>query len=454
MEISARKIQSRPPIRGQSQIATPSNSKYVHPTTPFRKSAVRTPSRLPIAISRTTPKPTELPPVLIVETSRPHVGEVSSSNNQNAEASRPLTLHALANQSAAMSPTVIPAPNITVNVNVSNTKLQSPHQTTQTNRKPDQNIENAINSGDDGDNSGGDRRNNSNESLLTNDSDSNGNEQNWSNSRCRTPKKDGTSSIVRRRLFSNDDAEQTRRSATFNKVDNLTRTIDNRTQTISGDSPNNSPQFRTRSKNNITNTVVKSSSVIAPSSQTFDKPKLSLQNATYDVPAESPSIRQLIDKSRTRIGINTEEFIALTSPNRTNNENGSAFSNMADLPSEAQLESIVLTDDEEDAANPIVDLNVQNKNDVQPSRNNNTRNEMQKSRTNRYNSMILKSPRVMIHRISTKPTASLSNRKPHENISNVRDSRSYAILPPEDFQNTDVIVELSPATQKVIEKVS
>lgn len=356
-----------------------------------------------------------------------------------------------ASQSIQPSPapqTVIPASNITVNVNVSNSQPQSPRQTTQTIRTHDKNIEKAINGGGGGGNdSGGDQRNSTNESLMTNDSDSHGNEANLSSdSRCDTPRGDKNNKSACRRLFSKDEKEETRRSATFNKVDNMTRTIDNMTPAIPGESP--SVQFRTRSKNNNTNTMAKSPSVIAPNSQTFVKPKASLQNATYDVPAESASIQPSANSHRSHVGIDTEEFIALTSMERTN---GSTFNNMADLPSEVQLDPIDVSDGEVDADEAIaVD---KSQHHVQPSRNSKRLNEKKKKQQTQdidYNSARW-NPSVIMHRI---PKKVATPQQSNENISTVRASRSYNILPPDEFQNSSIVEEKSPATQKITEKVS
>lgn len=444
-ELSRKRIQSRPPIHGYSPNVTPS-------TISIAKQIAKTSSRLPISISR-TPKPvhttalTPHTPVAVQHISRSHVGEVTSSNDQNARAgqmNKYRTPTSQLNQPAAVPSTVIPGPNITVNVNVSNTQPQSPHQTSQPIRKNDQNIENAMNGG----NSGGDRRNSSNENLLTDDSDSMGNEANLSDSRCETPKADTRNTSACRRLFAQDEAEQTRRSATFNKIDNLTHTIDNMTRTIPGDKTHSlTNQFRTRSKNSIPNTNAKSP--IATNSQTFTKPKTPLQNATYDVSAENLSVRPSISQ-RAYNGIDSEEFIAQLSSEGTNN--GSTFGNMADLPSEALLGSINVSDDEMnvDEANGV-DANHQNQNVKKRSR---SRSKVTDKRSLSKDSYDLRNsqrqPSVILQRISTDEI----NRQSNGNVSNVRESLLYNILPPVNFQDGEIINERSPNSQKIVSKVT
>ncbi|XP_055326926.1 uncharacterized protein LOC129580489 isoform X2 [Sitodiplosis mosellana] len=463
-DINTRRIQPRPPIRGQSKIVTP--SKFVPSTTPIAKPIPKTPSRLPLPISR-TPKPirtialTPLTPIVVEGIPRPHVDEVTSSNAQNAEDRIVIlrTPHSIrSNQPAAEPPTVIPAPaqNITVNVNVSNSQPQSPHQATQTTRTHDQHIENATNGGD----SGGDRRNNStNDSLMTDDSDSNGNDANLSGSRNETPRGDSSNISARRRLFTKDDADQTRRSATFNKVDNLTQTIDkNMTRTIPGESTHspsaNGNQFRTRSKNSIPHSTAKSPSAIASNSQTFAKPKTSLQNATYDVPAGNRPIRFSVDNRQSTVGINSEEFLnSLTSPQRTYNKNGSTFSSMAELPSDAILGSIDVSDDamnvdEANEADAIEDLS---KNDEQPPCSSSKLNKKQISQKIDLNSPSW-NPLVMVNRI---PDQTKSIPKAIANVSNIRISQLYPLPPPDEFQDSELVMERSPGAQKIIrERIS
>lgn len=444
-ELSRKRIQSRPPIHGNSPNVTPS-------TTSIAKQIARTPSRLPISKSR-TPKPihttalTPHTPVAVRHTPRLHIGEVTSSNDQNARAGQ-MNIHhtpiSQLKQPAAVPSTVIPGPNITVNVNVSNTQPQSPNQNTQTIRKNDQNIENAINGGD----SGGDRRNNSNESLLTDDSDSMGNEANLSDSRCETPKSDTRNISACRRLFPQNEAEQTRRSATFNKIDNLTHTIDNMTRTIPGDTTTHSSnnQFRTRSKNSFSNTSAKSPN--APNSQTFTKPKISLQNATYDVSAENLSVRPSIEQ-RAYNGIDSEEFIAQSTSEGTNN--GSTFGNMVDIPSEALLGSINVSDDEMN----VDDANHQNENVKKRSRSGSKVTDKRSLPKDSYDlSNPQRQPSVILHRDTTRPGTPQINRQSNANVSNVRGSISYNILPPVTFQDSEIIEERSPNSQKIVSKVN
>lgn len=446
-DICTRRIQSRPPIRGQSKFLTPS-------TTPITKPVPKTPSRLPVSISR-TPKPvrttalTPLTPVVPKEIQRPSVGEVTSS--QNAENRNVILRTPSSSQSnqLAQPATVIPAPtqNFTVNVNVSNTQPQLPQHITI--HQHDQNPENAINGGGSDD----DRRQNStNESLITNDSDSHGNDANLSGSKNDTPRGDSTNTSARRRLFSEDNAtEQTRRSATFDKINNFTRTISN-------DSPNpssvNVTPSRAHSKKSNANSFAKSPSVIARTSQTFIKPPL--QDATYDVSAGNHSIPPTVVNRQSIVLVDNDQYLSsIRSPHGTYNQNESGFSDqLPELPSEAILASIDVSDDEMNA-NDEDAIKELSKNDARPSGKSTTLNEKQNSRENLYSDINPNSPTwnptVVLSRIRNEPR---SASKSTANVSSIRTSRFYDALPPVEFQDSDLIVENSPGSQSKINEVS
>lgn len=283
---------------------------------------LRTPSRIPINTTG-TPRPGRTPvsrletPKIMDEPFRPNTTEISSSNAQNAEAGRTVVVVKMPSAKSAPSsqpqPSAMPT-NMTINVNVNGSIPQSPKQTTQdpnVNSKSTRNATKRTRANRDNGNS-------SNESLITNDSDSDGNQTN-SSGQCDTPvnhlrksREDASHGSARRNLFGNG-------------IDNLTKTI------LSASSITSPASIQNHSNGIRVN--------VTPRSQTFVKSKTSLPtNATYDVPMENGSARSQYHQNG--IGIDTEQFLSdIALPNDSELIDGSRNS-LADIPSAARLESM------------------------------------------------------------------------------------------------------------------
>lgn len=447
------RIQPRPPIRNKSLIATPAPSV---PSTP------KTPSRLPIAIR--APKTAKAmasnqTTTNVMNPLEPSIGDVSTSNAPNAEAGRtvivfPAPTAQPTQPSVLLSPT--PIPNMTINFNVNNSTSQSPKQTPQITRVIEKPVEKLANATDGGD---GSKPDSSADSMMTNDEDSEENARS-SVSTLGTPtgsvKDDAGNNIsVRRQLFPTNSK---RRSETFNKIDDLTRSI------VHGDSissPNNSG-FQTRSKN--TNQTNRNESDAATrKSQTFTKPKASIQNATFDVHAEngSSSTRHR-GKNKTQ-----EDESAISEQNYTESIN-----NMANLPSEALLDPIDVSDDENDAEPPTTNATidahipngVNNRNSADSNMSSKSSNEpIATRRSKRHNNKSVQSQLVSEGSSKTITDPKLTDMHPRvdlsqiqnanpnaTNTSKIRESCAYELPPPIQFENADksLIVEDSPVSSQ------
>lgn len=445
------RIQPRPPIRNKSLIPTPALNV---PSTP------KTPSRLPIAIR--APKSVKAMASNQTATNamnplEPSIGDVSTSNAPNAEAGRtvivfPAPIAQPTQPSVLLSPT--PIPSMTINFNVNNSTSQSPKQTPQVTRVIEKNVENVANAPNGGN---GSTRDSSADSMMTNDEDSEENARS-SVSTLGTPtgsvKDDAGNNVsVRRQLFPTNTK---RRSETFNKIDDLTRSI------VNGDSvssPNNSG-FQTRSKN--TNQTNRNESDAATrKSQTFTKPKASIQNATFDVHAENGS-------SSTRRQEKNPQVSAISEHNYTKSIN-----DMVDLPSEALLDPIDVTDDDDDdndaeppTTNATIDAHIPNGVNNRNSVDSNTSSKSSKDliatrRSKRHNSKSVPTQSVSEGSSKTITDPKLSEMQARvdlsrianpnaTNTSNIRESCAYELPPPIQFENADtsLIVEDSPVSSQ------
>lgn len=417
-------------------------------------------SRLPISIMRTPTTIQTIPPTpkrLANLTSNINIDKPAPAHAPNADhdQSRVIVFHASSNQLTPQSP--ISPQNFTVNVNVSNSMPQSPLQATKMIRTNDKNIENATNNDDDGDDN--DKGNGSSDSRITNDSDSTGScDGNGRNSsgRDETPIADHTNVSARRKLFAMHDDTPIQRNETFNKINNNTKTFDGNNKTHKNEQLTGSPKRRGKKYPVASNLHKKSSHVMPPNSETFTKSKTSLPNATYDIVTANAS---------NRCGIDTEEFLAV--------QNGqSTFDNVADLPSDAILDPIDISDDESNDNNVAVGLNMQNDEltqvDKQPQHIDDSQsisNQNQRISISSNNMM----PILKLNRVSIKTPSQTTL----ANISNVRASRSYNCTAPELFQDScnnvnvennhvnhemgqdDIIVEFSPNTKlQLLKEVS
>lgn len=296
------------------------------------KSSTQTPSRIPVTTSRTpiAIKSTASRSIVPLEANNvPSIAEVNVSSAPNA-AGRTIVVMSSpgsrqSSQPSAMPVTVVPAPNMTINVNVNGSTPQSSKQTINT---IGNNLDHSEKSMSKSKNA---KPNSSGDSLMTNDSDSVENQVNISGP-CDTPtgnlRNDSNNHSARRQLFaSQPNVEQMRRSATFDKIDNLTRTIMNGNSMAS---PIGGIQATPKS---------------TPRSQTFVKPKISMQNATYDIQTANESDR--VPCHLQYNGIDTREYLSL---NRTDDNQEM----QADLPSEARLDSIDhITDDGNNGLNQV-----------------------------------------------------------------------------------------------------
>lgn len=439
------RIQARPPIRNQSQIPTPTTStapKSTPTTSTIPKSTPKTPSRLPVALRvprlATTMSTNRITANLSVE---PNIADKAASNAKHTETGRtviflaPSSNAAPSNQSSVV-PSVVPAPNMTINVNVSNPVPQPLKETPKISRKHIGNAANATNGSDSS------KPNSSTDSLMTNDEDSEGNARHsleTYDSPAETSRE-----TVRRKLFSNVATESPRRSATFNKIDNLTRTINNG-DTIT--SPNKG--FGTRSINTTQPRLSNrnESDAIASKSQTFIKTKAPISNATFDVHAESASTYQqdanTIECSVSRI----------LEPNVTEDSN-----DLGNVPSDALLDPIDLTDNDSDSHALSVRGDVTDRTNKSSKNGNKSNDEpklTQQSQRNTQTSLNLDPKlslaRVKLNRLSTEQMNHFRNSIANQskaNVSNIRDSGAYQLPPPIQFENTNssIIMEISPVT--------
>lgn len=423
LNYSTRRIQSRPSIHGDSLISTPKTK------VPLMKPTLRTPSRLPVPITR-TPKTIALTPLTPIRQNNHLRPEVSSSNAQNVEVIQSPVSQIPSSQSNHPNPVpqaVNPTPtNVTVNVNVTNSIPQSEKQKSQTNATTTD-IDN--------------RRNSSGNSIMTDDNDS------GEQKRCETPKPDSRNTSARRTLFKNhnDNEAQYRRSVTYNKFDNLTHTIDGHDSMPSQIHQRSNRSFRPRATNSIS-TNPKSPSLIAPAhSHTFVKQKVSNQDATYDIQTENSSRRSSV----ANINLSDTDEIHTS-------EESSRFNNDMELPSEALLDSMQLTEDER-SENISNDTNKGNNNDKSSSKDSNKTNNTKKPAQNKSHHEkipINLNPVVVLDQLQTNmPRTSIANQTSGLNL---RESNAYGpISPPRDFQDADdLIKERSPTSQREIEKVN
>lgn len=189
------------------------------------------------------------------------------------------------------------------------------------------------------------KRNHSNTKQIANNNNGLKNRSELANSRANdsasfeTPLRSRTSmnnsTGVRKLSFNEPELNvcDRRRSATFNKTDNLSKTF-HPTVTLRDRTQSQSMNRQSLSLNGI-------SRIATPESQEPSKRKISIENATYDI---SRSNRRA---SRPQNGeINTATF--LSSINRTENDlsMGKTADSMANLPSEAQLDSMNITKDD------------------------------------------------------------------------------------------------------------
>ncbi|XP_031629097.1 uncharacterized protein DDB_G0283357-like isoform X2 [Contarinia nasturtii] len=415
---STQKLQPHPSIRDKSPMTTP--SKYVpSSTTPGRNLMSRTPSRIPVSkIFRG-----------IVHTPRSNIGDATPASSKNGGWRHDFIVVQTPTANQQTQPistpaTVVPPQNVTINVNVSNSHPQT-SQPSQQEQQQTKQTTHTIRTNNPLNENGPNAENGSNDSILTNDSNSNDGHKMINSDRSNTPILDRGNISARRKLFPKDDPEQSRRDGTtFNKIDNLTRTI-------TGDSIASPMRTRQRNSNLSAKSV---SSIMVPSSQTFVKPKTSIQNATYDVATENGLAQPSNDIPN--VGMNsTENSQALTSSSHTGGDTYS-INDAANLPSEAFLEPIA---DDEGHENDVALID---RNDEQPSVNERT------SQLNQTNSLSKEfNPVVKLNRISMRNSTRKTIGDSTENISNLHASKSYIQPPPFEFQNDDdLIKEGSPQT--------
>lgn len=302
------RINARPPLRNPSHEITP--SKYV----PLDQ--VKTPSRIPIvartpvAVASTIPQPV----VPNIENNLPKISEANLTNASNVAGrtvvivTSPRSKQSL--QSSETPATGIPATNMTVNVNVNGPMPQSPVSTTQTIDTNQPNIDNPQTNVTKSKNG---HSMSSNNSKITNDSDS-------EMSLLETPRNktnlNNTSAKRQLNFSTNSNNDRMRCSETYDKIDNMTRTIRN------GDSIASNLELshpRTRAINKTIQHVKSPQCTVTLRSQTFSKSGVSIpQDATYDISAASENY-------------------------------------MKDIPSEAILDPIELTDDSSHGNNMSID---------------------------------------------------------------------------------------------------
>lgn len=380
------------------------------PNATIQKPVPKTPSRIPIPKPRTI----ELTNAPIVpntpsETARQTIIVVTSPKS-------PVT------QPSAVVPT---APNMTINVNVSGTTQPKSPQSTNTDNHLNRSKHDAIST-----NPGSNSK--SNNSLLTNDEDS---EENQANSSQNGNTSNQHNSSARRRLnYQNIPSvnEPVRRSATFNKDDNATQTIRN-------DGAVSPLAQRIGQLSTNQNGISSIGFDAAPQSQTFVKPRTSIKNATYDIIQTSESSR--LSHKLPCYSLNTVGF--LSSINQTENrqsvQSDASRNCMAELPSEARLDSMHITDDNDDAiGNDINQAEAQITN-RQPHATSTPRNVSIANEQSEHNSNVIE----MVRRLSKKvgsPRVILT-RLPEDNWGNV------IFTPPRQFQNEDnERIDDSPAT--------
>lgn len=319
------RILSRPPIRGAS---TP-------PIPIATKSVLKTPSRIPVP--KSPPRVSKLNnrtvttvnvPNVMDESERPTISQASSRQQTGK------TIVVITSPSRqTVQPTTVPTPvvptssNMTINVNVNKSNSQPSKEIVDgaspkvnSSRKSKQ-IEGDAKSK---------RSTTSNDSIMTNDSsDSDGNRADTSRL-METPlathkmhshgENDRRNNSAKRQLFSGSskDQRERRRSATYDKIDSLQGcgSILLSTQNCS-QAQKVSTQRNTKSLHGISSTQ----------SQTYVKSNKSLPNATYDISHESDHAHN------PNQSMNSDEILSIDLT-----ESGS--SNMAELPSEARLESI------------------------------------------------------------------------------------------------------------------
>lgn len=480
--IRSTRIQARPPIRGQSQIPTPSTKSIPTPansSSSVAKPVPRTPSRLPVAISH-TPKTAKTIASGQMTEIEPNVGDVLTSNAHGAEAARTIVMVPNAQPtkptqpsqpvqpSAVSSPTtIVPAPNMTIHVNVSNSMPQTPTQTPQIQSSINKNAENvaiATNGSD------GSKRNSSNDSLMTNDEDSEGNGANTFNP-LDTPtgnlKGDASNASVRRKLFSSSGQSEQPPGKILHRIDYLTKNVVNRDSTAS-----TTFNVRSRSQNaSLANSRKNDDSQVnAPMSQTFTKPRTSIQNATYDV-QNSKNVSNSVQRSEKETDISEQN-------------NTESVGDMADLPSEAVLEPIDVSEDDDDdddvnnvgshasnAVNTTKDVSNQDHEELlyeiqlvklaeKPNR---TRTRQSKSTTQSQSKVNAEASQIQnmdlnSHDLNPRVVLSPMPRQDRNetNVSHIRQSGAYCIPPPDGFDKNDsIIVESSPvSSQANFNKVS
>lgn len=448
------RILPRPPIRNRSQITTP--SKYV----PSSGAASKTPSRIPITASRTPVRSMASRSIVPKEANNePHINDVTVSNAPNAPNAAGQTVVVVTSpkpqqsaQSAAVPPIFVPAPNMTINVNVNGSIPQSPKQIINT----DDN-----NSGENVSKTKKGTQNSSVDSLMTNDSDSVENRANLSGPYV-TPRgaSDANNTSARRQLFAAPPSDESvRRSATFNKIDNLTRTITN------GDSmASPAKAIQTRTRNTVQALQNGSTPKGTPQSQTFVKPKTSMQNATYDVSATNESDR--VPCHLQYDPINSAEYLNQIENDQTMQRSND---NTADIPSEARLDTMNITDDADDGDNGVNQEHFADGSSDHSSNSSTMSRHTSKSGEKRRNANVNKTvtrpnpasptwnPTVPLQRCDEPNSSTKSN----GNSTNIFRGFSFGeippVTPPSFFQNTrnsarypdnDLIVEESPMTSK------
>lgn len=394
-------------------------------TTPSRQQFSRTPSRIPI--SKT------FRPIVHQNSIIPSANERDASpvGSQNEKRRREFIVVQTPNRPTPSIPTpatVVPAQNLTVNVHVNNSHPQSPSRSQQ----PDQ-ITQTIRTHQDTENEqnaelDNGQRNGSNESVMTNDDSSNDEHQMIESNRSNTMPLDRSNVSVRRKLtFVKTDAEQSRRDT------KTPITIDNLTRTITKDSLRVRSPRRTRQHTNELS-AKNMSSILPPNSQTFNKTKKSIQNATYDVVNNGSA------QSTTNVQPNAEgssnEFSGTLGT--SSNTGGSTYNiNPADVPSNAILEPMETIDDENNAA-------TNDQNDKQP-----TQKKQAIDVPDNFQPKIVLTPVPIPTRKSVRNSTA--------NGSNLHASQSYIAPPPIEFQNdsNDYLVEGSPqSSMRTFQEVS
>lgn len=403
--------------------------------------ASKTPSRIPriaSTITKITPKPAA---PIVNDKNTTKVGELNVTNASNA-AGRTVVVVASPKPTqpyqspAAAPPTVVPAPNMTINVNVNSSMPQSPNQPTHTNNTNGQIVNNSRKNVTRATKSQSLSTNNN--SLMTNDSEASedGNGLSGTN-QLETPrgKNDSNDISAKRQLFPSQlDLEPGRRSATFDKIENLTQTI-RRGDSIASTAGTSQTQMQSTIQSTLHGMSTKRTGT--PRSQTFVKSKTATpQNATYDILKDKTPCHQQYDP------IDSAEFIQ--SFDQRDNDQDSNI-NMANFPSEAILSELMDVSEDAHDANQIEDQiangsSDRSDNNLSLSRHESRSNDKKRTSTtskssdqSQINSMF---PVVLLTRVD-EPNSSVRSAMNATNIfRDMRESQMYTLEPPTEFQNS------------------